>query len=138
MTSRILRSRTTDFDEDQIQLSKSVVCDQSEQLEFPSTEFTEIGLEGELRETFSYNEEQTKVNRKARGEKCNRTSSNSTVTANVQLQEILANILSTLQADKIEMMPSFKEIVKEGNEKLKKELEKSAKELERSAKGMRN
>jgi hypothetical protein len=54
--------------------------------------------------------------------------SNSSVTANVQLQEILANMLSTLQTDKIETMASVKESVKEGNEKLKIELERSAKE----------
>jgi hypothetical protein len=45
MANRTLRSRTTDLDEDQTKLNESVVRDQPEQLEFPSTEFTEIGLE---------------------------------------------------------------------------------------------
>jgi hypothetical protein len=119
MASRTLRSRTTDLDEDRTQLSESAVCEQPEQLEFPSTEFTEIGLERERPETFSENEEQTQVSTDRLGEKnVTETSSNSTVTANVQLQEILANILSTLQANKMEMMAC----VKEGNEKLKREL----------------
>jgi hypothetical protein len=125
MASRALRSRTIDLDEDRTQLSESIVCDQPEQLEFPSTEFTEIGLERERPETFSENEEQTQVSTDRLGEKnVTETCSNSTVTANVQLQEILANMLSTLQANKMEMMAC----VKEGNEKLKKELERSAKE----------
>jgi hypothetical protein len=66
------------------------------------------------------NEEQTQVPTDKLGEKdlttdqkrqIERTRSN-TLSANVELQEILVNMLNTLQVDKLETMASVKENVK--------------------------
>jgi hypothetical protein len=51
-----------------------------------------------------------------------------TVSATVELPDIFANMLSTLQADKLEIMASVKESVKEENEKSEKEFGLSVKE----------
>jgi hypothetical protein len=111
MANTALRNRTTDLEENQTQLSESeVVCDQLEQL----------GYEQVLCKNFSENEKQIQVPTDKLGEKDSttdqnphiETTPNNTASANVELQEILANILSTLQADKLEMMALLKKVLR--------------------------